>query len=284
MKNKPRLPIYTREFWDKFLNDIADNALHSIIQIAGLIVLYVILRYTIFKIINGLIKVQNDREIRNGVSDDRTGRLHTLQGLFKNMVGYLLIIIFGGLVFQAVGFNIMPFVTTAGAIGLVLGFGAQKLVKDVISGFLIITDNIFLVGDVVTIGTVTGQVQEMGMRITRLLDTSGREHYIANGDISTVTNYSRHPIEDSIEILVSESADISAVYKIIDKTGEALMAQSEANLLQAKPAVVGISNFTAAAVTIKVKIITDPRSMPAEQIRVREAIRTALIKEKIVLG
>ncbi len=283
-KPPPRLPIYTRSFWETVLSHITENALHSAIQILGLIVLYIVLRYVLFKLINGLVKVQNDREIRNGTTDDRSGRLQTMQGLFKNLIGYLLTFIFGSLFFQAIGFNIIPFITTAGVIGVVLGFGAQKLVKDIISGFLIITDNIYLVGDVVTIGLVTGQVQEMGMRVTRLLDTTGREHYVANGDVSTVTNHSRHPLEDSIEISVGAAADVNRVKEIIEHTAETLMTQSEVNLLQATPKFMGISAFSPTTINVRVKIVTDLHSMPVEQMRVREAIRLALIKEKIALA
>ena len=284
MNKKPLLPIYTRTFWDPILKHITENALHSTIQIAGLIVLYIILRYVLFKLINGFVKVQNERDSRHGSIDDRTGRIQTMQGLSKNIIGYLLIFIFGALIFQAIGFNIMPFITTAGVIGIVLGLGAQKLVKDIISGFLIITDNIYVVGDIVTIGLVTGQVQEMGMRVTRLLDITGREHFVANGDISTVTNHSRHPLEDAIEITVGAAADLNRVKEIIEHSAEALMAESDINLLQEAPKFMGITAFTATTINVRVKVVTDLHSMPAEQMRVREAIRLALMKEKIALG
>src|SRR5262249_52051065 len=146
--------------------------------------------------IDGVLARLLAHEARLGVSAERTGRLQTLQGLCKSVVGYVLFFVFGVLLLKALGFDIMPFITTAGVIGLAVGFGAQKLVKDVISGFFIIIDNLFVVGDTVTIGTVTGRVEEMGMRVTRLLDTSGKEYLFANGDIGTVTNLSRHPVKD----------------------------------------------------------------------------------------
>jgi small conductance mechanosensitive channel len=92
--------------------------------------------------------------------------------------------------------------------GLAVGFGAQKLVKDVITGFFLLLEDQYAVGDYVTIGTVTGTVEELGMRITRLRDDDGRLYILSNGDIGQVCNMSRGPLAGVLEVAIAASADV----------------------------------------------------------------------------
>lgn len=275
--------IYTPEFWKEFWQSATKDSLHSLTQIAGIIVAYLVLRYLLFRLIDGILAGILARENRLGTSAERTGRLETLRGLTRSLVGYVLFFVFGVLLLQAIGFNIMPFITTAGVIGLAVGFGAQKLVKDVISGFFIIIDNLFVVGDTVTIGAVTGRVEEMGMRVTRIHEASGKIHILSNGDIGIVTNLSRNPVEDFIEVNVDAAADLSRVVAVIKSAGEALHQQPD-RALKAAPHVVGITAFSAASVTVRVAVVADPKHLIAEQMRVREAVRTALLTAEIPLA
>jgi small-conductance mechanosensitive channel len=282
-KTKASQSIFTPEFWIGFWQRLTDNALHSLLQIGGIVLAYLVLRAFLYRLIDGILARLLAHETRIGVTEERAGRLQTLQGLCKSVVSYVLFFVFGILFLKAIGFDIMPFITTAGVIGLAIGFGAQKLVKDVISGFFIIIDNLFVVGDTVTIGAVTGQVQEMGMRVTRLLDANGRVYLLSNGDIGTVVNLSRHPVEDMIEINVAASADLNRVIRTIDAKGKALFKPGDHHL-KAAPHVLGITAFTAASVTVRVSVVADPRDLLAEQMRVRAAVREALLAAEIPLA
>src|SRR5205085_584217 len=106
-------------------------------------------------------------------TEERANRLRTLQGLVKSVVGYVLFFIFVIELLHELSLDVTGLITTAGVGGLAIGFGAQKLVKDVISGFFIIVEDQFAVGDYVTIGTASGEVLDIGMRITRLRDDQG---------------------------------------------------------------------------------------------------------------
>jgi small conductance mechanosensitive channel len=278
-----RLRVFTQEFWTGFLRSTTENALHSLIQVGGVLLAYLFLRFVLYRLIDGLLARLLEHEARAGASDERTGRLHTLQGLSKSVIGYGLFFLFGTLFLDAFGFNIVPFITTAGVIGLAVGFGAQKLVRDVISGFFIIIDNLFVVGDTVTIGPITGEVQEMEMRVTRIRDPGGRIHILANGDIGTVTNLSRNPVVDFIEVNVAAAADLSNVVETINAAGEALF-QQVGHRLRAAPRVLGITAFSAASVTVRVSVVSVPRDLPEEQMRVREAVRAALLAADIPLA
>jgi small-conductance mechanosensitive channel len=263
---------------------LADSALKATLQIFAIVIAYLVLRAVLYRLSDGILGGILAREHRLGVSDERTGRLQTLRGLSKSLIGYVLFFVFGILLFKAIGFDIMPFITTAGVIGLAIGFGAQKLVKDVISGFFIIIDNVYVVGDTVTIGTVTGQVIEMGMRVTKIHDATGKIYILANGDIGMVTNLSRHPVEDFIEVTVAPVADLGKVYETINTTGKNLFALADTHHLKAAPHILGISAFNATVVTLRIGVTSDPRDLPAEQMRVRAAVRDALLTAQIPLA
>jgi small-conductance mechanosensitive channel len=281
----PTIPaIFSPAFWTREWDKLAESALNATIQIIAIVVLYLLLRAILYRISDGILGSILAREHRMGISDERTGRLQTLRGLSKSLIGYVLFFVFGILLFKAIGFDIMPFITTAGVIGLAIGFGAQKLVKDVISGFFIIIDNVFVVGDTVSIGTVTGQVIEMGMRVSKIQDATGKVYILSNGDIGTVTNLSRNPVEDFIEVTVAPTADLKKVYETIDTMGKNLFAQTDTHHLKAAPHVLGISAFNATVVTLRVGVTSDPRDLPAEQMRVRAAVRDALLAAQIPLA
>jgi small-conductance mechanosensitive channel len=276
--------FFSTAFWAHQWDKLTDNALSSTLQILSIIVLYLVLRAVLYRLSDGIMGGILAREHRIGLSDERTGRLQTLQGLSKSLIGYVLFFVFGVLMFKAIGFDIMPFITTAGVIGLAIGFGAQKLVKDVITGFFIIIDNVFVVGDTVSISGITGQVIEMGMRVTKIKEASGKVYILANGDIGTVTNLSRNPVEDFIEVTIAPAADLGNVYETINTTGAHLFAQTDTHHLKAAPHVLGISAFNATVVTLRVGVTSDPRDLPAEQMRVRAAVRDALLAAQLPLA
>ena len=275
--------LFTADFWLAFWRHASENALQSLMQVTAILIAYCLLSYIINRLIDGVLTRLMLREQQLGLSHERAGRLQTIQSLCKSTVSYILFFVFGVTLLKAVGFDIMPFITTASVIGLAVGFGSQKLVKDVISGFFIIVDDLFVVGDTVTIGGITGRVQEMGMRVTRLIDSTGKLVILSNGDIGTITNLSRYPVEEFIEIGIAATADLNKTIEVINETGTSLFA-SENHSLKAAPRALGVTAITAAAATIRVSVVTDPRDLPIEQMRLRSALREALAKAEITLA
>lgn len=268
--------VFDRDFWIRFWRGLTENALHSLLQILVLMAAYFILRAVLFHSIDSVLTRLVAHEMRRGITEDRAGRLQTLRSICKSVLGYILFFVFGVLGLKALGLDIMPFITTASVMGIAIGFGAQKLVKDSISGFFMIIDNQFVVGDIVTISAVTGRVQEMGMRITTLVDATGRVHMFSNGDITTVANLSRNPLIDFIEINVDASADLNRVLSVINTAGERLLEEAKGQL-HAPPAVQGLSAVTATAITVRVSVTASPLDLASEQMRVRAVIRDALV-------
>ncbi len=281
-QNQPLNPFSTT-FWTQFVQRSAETTLHSLFQIFLIISTYLFLRIIIRKTVEGLLNRLMKQDNSEGGSLERHGRLRTLQGLFKSVAEYVLGFVFGILLFKALGFDIMPFITTAGVVGLAIGFGAQKLVKDVISGFFIIADDLFSVGDYVKIGEVTGRVEEMEMRVTRIQDLNGKVYLFSNGDIGMITNLSRNPVEEFIEIQLAYNADIKAATECINEAGAAMLNSKDSHLKTA-PYTIGTSAFSAASISLRVAVSANPRYMSIEMMKVREAVRLALNKDKISLA
>ena len=269
--------IFDSAFWNNLCRSITERALESTVHVIGIVIVYFVLRNVCKRMVDSITAGIIAREVRLGVTEERSGRLKTLSSLFNSMIGYVLFFVFVVLIFKAVGFDIMPFITTASVVGLAVGFGAQKLVKDVISGFFIIVDNMFVVGDTITVGTVTGQVQDMGMRVTRLLDATGRVILLSNGDIGQVINLSRNPVQEYIEVALTAGSDLNIARKAVNAAGQALFDAGD-TALKSAPELSGVSAFTAASVTVRISVASDPRYLVQEQMRVRSAVRDALAK------
>ena len=133
------------------------------------------------------------------------------------------------LILSAMGFNPMPFLAGAGILGLVVGFGAQSMINDVVSGFFILFENIYLVGDVIEVGTASGVVEAIEFRTTKIRDADGRLHIVRNGDMKLVVNYSKDYAVAAVALDVGYDADLRAVFASLHDAGEQLRAENRGN-------------------------------------------------------
>jgi small conductance mechanosensitive channel len=187
------------------------------------------------------------------------------------------------MILDALGVNVTGIIATAGVGGIAIGIGANKLTRDMISGFFLIIEDQFAVGDYVTIGVASGVVEEISMRVTRLRDDQGRIWTLSNGDISVVINHSRAQVESYIDVGIAASADVNGAVVIINSQGEELQ-RAESDLLKGAPRVMGISAFDSAKITLRVEVLAEPQSLQEAQMRVREAIYKRLRQEGISIG
>jgi small conductance mechanosensitive channel len=142
------------------------------------------------------------------------------------------------------GFNLGPLLAGAGVIGLAIGFGAQQLVRDVISGFFVLVEDQYGVGDTVTLAGVTGTVESMTLRLTRVRGDDGVLHHLRNGDLGTVSNASRGYGVATVAVPVPLDADPAAVVERIRAAMAAVVESGEIDgLLLADPQVLGVTGF-----------------------------------------
>ncbi|WP_246067403.1 mechanosensitive ion channel family protein [Paenibacillus koleovorans] len=188
-------------------------------------------------------------------------RAKTLGKLLSNVISYTVNFIVIMMVLNQFGFNLAPLLAGAGVIGLAIGFGAQSLVKDVITGFFIIFEDQFAVGDVVQIGAYKGTVEEIGIRVTRVRSWTGETHIIPNGSIAQVTNFSVHNSMAVLDISVAYDADIDAAIELIRKTLHEGYKTND-NMV-GDPKILGVQSMNATEVVIRVIAECKPNSNPA---------------------
>jgi small conductance mechanosensitive channel len=150
----------------------------------------------------------------------------------------------------ALGFNPMPFLAGAGVLGIVVGFGAQSLIADVVGGFFILFENVYLVGDVVEAGGAKGTVEAIEFRTTKIRDADGRLHIIRNGDVKQVVNYSKDFTRAVVTFEVGYNTDLQRLFAQVQACGERLRAE-EPDVLDAVQ-IDGITAFGSSAMTVRI--------------------------------
>ena len=181
-------------------------------------------------------------------------RLTTLQGLLTSTLNYIIFFFAIILILFTVGLTwagLAPLLGAASVLGLAVGFGAQRLVRDIITGLFILGEGQFDVGEWVTIGSVTGRVEDMGLRITRLRDDQGRMYVIANGDITQVFNASRGLVRLPIEVALQRSLPLDAALSALQEAADASLREFDVHpSAQDLPQII-VVGMEAAKVTVR---------------------------------
>ncbi len=197
------------------------------------------------RLINGLMRPGRIP----GVWDER--RIKTMRGLFKSMLRYVLYFVGAIMILSELNVNTSSILAGAGIIGLAVGFGAQNLVRDVVTGFFILFEDQFAVGDYVTIAGVTGTVEDMGLRVTKIREATGELQIISNGEIKQVSNMSRGAMSVLVEVRVAREQDLDRVTAVIEAAVRKV-ADEHREIVLEEPRVLGVSGFEGAGVSLQV--------------------------------
>jgi small-conductance mechanosensitive channel len=204
---------------------------------------------------------------RDGLEETERRRRATMVPLVKSAFTYAVYFGTAVLILGALGFNPMPFLAGAGLLGLVIGFGAQSLINDVVSGFFILLENIYLVGDIVEVGPARGVVEAIEFRTTKIRDAEGRVHIIRNGDMKPVINYSKDYGMAMVAVEVPYDADLQRVFADLRESGGRLRAEHRDVLSETQ--IDGITAFGPSSMTIR----TSTRVRPGRQDTIAAALR-----------
>lgn len=206
-------------------------------------------------------------------------RQKTLVGLFISVwriilfftVLYALLAVF----FPNIGAALAPLFASAGIIGVALGFGAQSLIKDFLSGIFIISENQYRVGDIIDIEGFSGTVERIGTRSTVLRDVDGNVHYFPNGMVQHVINKTMGYSMARFSMLLHPDTDIDAVSEIVDTTGKTL-AEEDAwkDKILSPPAFVSVGEITGNSV----EVIVAGKTQPSDQWAVVSEMRRRLLE------
>ncbi|PLS15781.1 mechanosensitive ion channel protein MscS [Bacillus sp. M6-12] len=180
----------------------------------------------------------------------------TLSKLLQNVLTYVVFFISLMMILQAMTIDVKALLAGAGIVGLAVGFGAQSLVKDVITGFFIILEDQFSVGDYIRIGQFEGDVMEIGLRTTKIKSFTGELHVIPNGNIMEVTNFSIHNSVAVVDVSIAYDGNIELAESAIRHLLEKLTADYED--LVKPPELLGVQNIGPAEVVMRVVAETKP--------------------------
>jgi small conductance mechanosensitive channel len=204
----------------------------------------------------GYFEIDRRLLLSEGLTDAARRRRATMAPLVRSGWTYIAWFMTVTLVLSAMGFNVMPFLAGAGILGLVIGFGAQSMINDVVSGFFILFENIYLVGDLIQVGEARGTVEAIEFRTTKIRDTEGRLHIIRNGDMKPVINYSRDYGVAVVAVDVSYESDLDRVFAFLRETGAVLHARHPDVLADTE--IEGITAFGANALTVRTSTKVKP--------------------------
>ncbi len=272
------------------LSDLSVWARSSLLEIV-LIVTGAILLTRFATWFGGRVEQRIDRDI--GRSEDALVRSesvkhrHAVVGVVTWATLVLIYCIAAVLVVQRLGVPVTSFVAPATVVGVALGFGAQRVVQDVLAGFFLIAERQYGFGDVVTlsaVGTttpVTGTVEDLTLRTTRLRSLTGEVIITPNGQISQVTNLSRDWARAVVDVPVATNVDLNRVTEILRQVGEeAFQDEHLQRMLLDPPSVMGVESIEAD--TFTVRLIA--RTLPGKQFDVGRALRARITVAFLAAG
>jgi small conductance mechanosensitive channel len=176
-------------------------------------------------------------------------------------------------ILDELGVNLAPLLAGAGVAGLALGFGAQSLVRDFLSGLFMFVEDQYGVGDMIDVGLATGTVEALSLRTTRLRDIQGVVWHVPNGEIHRVGNKSKLWSRAVIDVAIRYDADVDAAINVISEAANAVRRDEElGHFILDEPDVLGIESLSPDNVIIRVVV----RTRPQEEARVERALRARI--------
>ncbi|MGH3930622.1 MAG: mechanosensitive ion channel family protein [Pseudonocardiaceae bacterium] len=249
----------------------ADTVISAGLQILLIILVTVVIRSLLHRAINRLIQViaqgpapglrrplgdPDSPRVTAPLSPRRAARARAIGSVLRSATSAVVYGVGFALVLGALGVNLGPIIASAGIVGLAVGFGAQNLVKDLLSGLFMMIEDQYGVGDVVDLGEATGTVEAIGLRVTTVRDVSGALWYVRNGEVLRVGNSSQGPAVAVVDLPIGHEADIAAATELAGRTAAELTAENSqlaADVLE-PPEVLGVQSISADSVTLRVTV------------------------------
>lgn len=249
------------DFWNSVIRGTIKWGLVAIPRI----LLVLVLAFILLKLLDyGCKRMRKHAEKRGDVDAEHSAkenlkRTETLIGIVKKAGGIAIWVIIGMLLLLQVGVDIAPLIAGAGIIGLAIGFGAQELVRDVITGFFILLENQVRTGDVAIINGTGGLVEGIGLRTIVLRDLSGTVHVFQNGKISSLSNMTKGWSAMVFDVGVAYKEDTDQVVQVMEAVAADLTSDPNFSQKILEPMeIFGVDSFGDNAVIIKARLKTVP--------------------------
>jgi small conductance mechanosensitive channel len=263
------------------------------LRIVVIVVLALLLRWLAVSAVNRFVRGLSapapsedsllGRTARTVVGEDvladrrRATRATSLGRLAKNVASVVIVSVAALMVLAELGFNLGPLLAGAGVAGIAIGFGAQSVVADFISGVFMLLEDQYGVGDVVDLGEATGTVEDVRLRVTQVRSADGVVWYVRNGEILRVGNRTQGWARALVDVSVGYGADLDQVKRVILDTATTLLAEEPmAAKVQGEPEVLGVERLGPEGVQVRLQVRVTAGSQWEVQRVLREAIQEAL--------
>jgi small conductance mechanosensitive channel len=236
------------------------------------------------RLLNPVVRVAIGERMKQEPADEVAARIETLTHVIYRTALMIVLILAGIMVLTEAGLNVAPLIAGVGLVGLAVGFGAQSLVKDVINGLFILIDNQYSKGDVVTLGGISGIVEDINLRRTVLRDLDGVVHFIPHSSIAVASNWTMEYSRINLDVGVAYESNLDHVIEVINRVGNELAADPEhARKFRSPPQVLRVDKFGESRIDIKIVGDTLPLEQWALTGELRLRLKRAFDAEGIVI-
>lgn len=264
--------------WDTVRSIVSSDTFIEASKVGGRITLVMVAAFILTRLLRKAVQ-RVDAKVAEHTTPMRTlQRTRTLAGILSSSGLVVIWLLAGIYIFEILGGNLAPLLAGIGIVGLAIGFGAQDLVKDVVTGFFILLEDQYGVGDIVEVNQVaSGTVETLTLRVTGLRGLDGTMHYISNGDITHVANRSKDWARAVIDVGVAYREDPSKVRAVLEKVADEAHADREGigRQIYSRPEVLGVEMLGEYEVVWRIIVDTKPAKQWEVGRELRERIKVA---------
>lgn len=260
---------FVEEFTTKFIN--AEKLAQILFKLLNIIIIIIVI-LLLYQLVSRLL--------RRYLQKHKARRALTIIPMINSLLRYLAFFIIIIAILREVGVNYGAILAGAGVIGLAVGFGAQTLIKDIISGFFILFEDLISVGDVIAVGDESGIVENIGLRTTQFREFSGILRTIPNGELTRFGNFNRGFMRAIVSVNFDYNFDINQGFKILEQIASEWAKENQEIILE-PPQVQGILEFSKSGVTFRIVIKIKPEALWQAERDLRLRIKTTLDKLNI---
>lgn len=257
--------------WASVVNWLINPGIRILVILALGAVLWFALNKSLPPIVRRGVARTRHKESKEGMEK----RANTLLSIFMGGGRVFIVIVGIMMILSEVGVPIAPVLAGFGIVGIAIGFGAQYLIRDLISGIFIILENQYRVGDVARVADIAGLVEEVTLRKTVLRDLDGILHHVPNGEIRVASNFTRHFARVNLDVSVAYDTDLDHAISVINRVGQELAEDENwRQLIKTPPQALRVNSLGASG--IEIKIVGDVK--PMQQWAVMGQLRLRLKK------
>jgi small-conductance mechanosensitive channel len=268
-------------YWNEWTANLVPWLLTHGLRILFIIVAGYVINYLAKRFIEKIVRVTVTIDRHQSEIAEKK-REETLIKIFSWSVRILLVLVVIMLALNEIGLSIGPMLAGAGILGLAIGFGGQYLIRDFFTGFFMILENQYRIGDAVSLDQTSGMVEDISLRMTTLRDLDGTVHYVPHGDIKRVANSSMDFARINLNVRVSYQTQIEQAIQVINQTGLELAADEAWKPFIIKPpAFLRIDDFLDSGVILKILGETVPLKQWEVTGELRKRIKVAFEREGI---